>query len=66
MMWRAHGSRSEFHPHERFAALGGPGDTQSIVNRLGNKSDSKSSTNETLSSGVSVISKPSRLHVPPW
>jgi hypothetical protein len=45
---------------------GGPGDIQSIVNRLGNKSDSKSSTNETLSSGVSVISKPSRLHVPPW
>jgi hypothetical protein len=45
---------------------GGPAEIQSIVSGLGVKSHSDKFTNNTLSSGVSVISKPSRLHVPPW
>jgi hypothetical protein len=45
---------------------GGPAEIQSLVSGLGGKSDSATFTNDTLSSGVAVISKPSRLHVPPW
>lgn len=45
---------------------GGPSDVQTLVNKLGVKSKSKTMTKETLSSGVDVISKPSGLNVPPW
>jgi hypothetical protein len=45
---------------------GGPADIQRLVEDLGTKSTTKTFTNETLSSGVLLISKPSRLNVPPW
>lgn len=45
---------------------GGPPDIQALVNELGKLSPSKTSTKDTLSSGVVLISKPSDLHVPPW
>jgi hypothetical protein len=45
---------------------GGPADVQELVNKLGIKSHSATYTKDTLSSGVEVISKPSRLNVPPW
>lgn len=45
---------------------GGPADIQSLVATLGKKSASTTVSNDTLSSGVEMISKPSALHVPPW
>lgn len=45
---------------------GGPPDIQGLVNKLGVKSTSTTVTTVTLSSGVTLISKPSRLRVPPW
>jgi hypothetical protein len=45
---------------------GGPAEVQKLVEDLGTKSTTKTFTNEALSSGVILISKPSRLNVPPW
>ena len=45
---------------------GGPADVQKLVKTLGVKSSSKTVTKDTLSSGVTLISKPSDLNVPPW
>lgn len=45
---------------------GGPPDVQKLVQALGVKSASQTSTLGKLSSGVELISKPSSLHVPPW
>ncbi len=45
---------------------GGPTDVQMLVNKLGHQSHSTTYTKVTLSSGVTLISKPSALHVPPW
>ncbi len=45
---------------------GGPSDIQSLVSSLGVKSTSQTVTNVKLSSGVTLISKPSKLHVPAW
>ena len=45
---------------------GGPADVQTLVAGLGKKSSSRTYTKETLSSGVTLISKPSGLNVPPW
>lgn len=45
---------------------GGPAEVQAMVEKLGKKSQSTTYTRETLSSGVVLISKPSRLNVPPW
>ncbi len=45
---------------------GGPADVAQIVDLLGRRSSSTATTNERLSSGVRVISKPSHLQVPPW
>ena len=45
---------------------GGPADVQKLVQNLGIKSKSLTHTRAVLSSGVELISKPSRLHVPPW
>ena len=45
---------------------GGPGDIQRLVQNLGIKSKSLTHTRAVLSSGVELISKPSRLNVPPW
>jgi hypothetical protein len=45
---------------------GGPADIQALVGGLGRQSASHAVTDDTLSSGVELISKPSALHVPPW
>ncbi|MGC0154046.1 deoxyribonuclease II family protein [Chromobacterium vaccinii] len=45
---------------------GGPADIQSAVSQLGQKSGSKTPQVSKLSSGVTLISKPSALHVAPW
>src|SRR5205823_5709756 len=45
---------------------GGPADVRAQVNKLGTKSESDKVMKETLSTGVTLISKPSALHVPPW
>lgn len=45
---------------------GGPAEVQTLVKSLGTKSHSHAVTEDTLSSGVELISKPSALHVPPW
>ncbi|HUI85156.1 MAG TPA: deoxyribonuclease II family protein [Candidatus Binatia bacterium] len=45
---------------------GGPPDVQQLVAGLGVKSDSTSYSQTKLSSGVQLISKSSKLHVPPW
>ena len=45
---------------------GGPADVQDLVSSLGKKSKSTTFTKVMLSSGVELISKPSKLNVPPW
>ena len=45
---------------------GGPADIRQLVTNLGVRSDSQQYTKDTLSTGVELISKPSRLNVPPW
>ena len=45
---------------------GGPPDVQAIVKSLGVKSKNKDATIAKLSSGITLISKPSKLHVPAW
>lgn len=50
----------------QIARNGGPADIQSLVEKLGTKSNSKVFTKDVLSTGVELISKPSNLHVPPW
>lgn len=45
---------------------GGPPGIQALVSQLGVKSKSTTVVKETLSSGVTLISKPSKLRVPPW
>jgi len=54
-------------PHNnQIVSNGGPADVQQLVASLGVKSSSQSYSSTTLSSGVQLISKPSRLNVPPW
>lgn len=50
----------------QLARIGGPTELQQRVKLLGRKSTSTSLIDVMLSSGVRLISKPSRLHVPPW
>jgi hypothetical protein len=45
---------------------GGPAEIQALVANLGKISASQDATKVTLSSGVQLLSKPSKLHVPPW
>ena len=45
---------------------GGPADVRALVNKLGKMSPSTEIFTATLSSGVQLISKPSKLAVPPW
>jgi hypothetical protein len=45
---------------------GGPADIQGLVKQLGTESSSTMVMKTTLSTGVTLISKPSGLHVPPW
>jgi len=51
---------------EQIVNNGGPPEIQALVKGLGKESTSKQSTKDTLSSGVVLISKPSKLNVPPW
>jgi len=46
--------------------LGGPEDIKTLVEKLGQKSDSNTATLKRLSTGVQLISKPASLNVPPW
>lgn len=50
----------------QLARTGGPIEIQQRVQALGKKSTSSDVLDVMLSSGVRLISKPSRLHVPPW
>jgi len=43
-----------------------PQDLEVLVDALGKQSTAKTYVNQTLSSGVRIIAKPSALHVPPW
>lgn len=52
--------------NRQIVSSGGPADIQQLVAKLGVKSTSTSYVSATLSSGVQLISKPSRLNVPPW
>jgi hypothetical protein len=45
---------------------GGPQEIQDLVGKLGEQSESEDFTKEKLSTGVTLISKPSNLNVPPW
>ena len=45
---------------------GGPQEIQSLTANLGKVSTSKTATMATLSSGIELLSKPSKLEVPPW
>src|SRR5271167_4360840 len=45
---------------------GGPADVQQLVSTLGVKSASTTYSTSQLSTGVELISKPSKLNVPPW
>jgi hypothetical protein len=45
---------------------GGPADVQTLVKSLGAMSKVKTALREELSTGVTLISKPSALNVPPW
>jgi hypothetical protein len=45
---------------------GGPADVQTLVASLGVRSKSTTFTIDRLSGGVQLISKPSKLNVPPW
>ncbi len=45
---------------------GGPANLQTLAGKLGVQSKSNTVMKQVLSSGVTFISKPSLLHVPPW
>ena len=50
----------------QLARVGGPAEIRQRLQALGRKSQSSDILDVTLSSGVRPISKPSKLHVPPW
>jgi len=53
-------------PADQVVHNGGPDDVQKLVEQLGTRSNSTLVTMDKLSSGIVLISKPSKLHVPPW
>ena len=54
-------------PHDaQIVRNGGPTEISTLVTNLGKKSTSTTFIQDTLSTGVQLISKPSALHVPPW
>jgi hypothetical protein len=54
-------------PHnDQIVRNGGPQEIQELVNKLGDQSDSRKVTEDKLSTGITLISKPSKLPVPPW
>ncbi|HEY9133191.1 MAG TPA: deoxyribonuclease II family protein [Dyella sp.] len=52
--------------NRQIVSNGGPSDVQSLVAALGKQSASTQVSVDTLSTGVEMIAKPSRLNVPPW
>ena len=50
----------------QLARNGGPEAVQALVEKLGVRVKSEAHSHDTLSTGVQLISKPSKLHVPPW
>src|SRR5262249_46374351 len=50
----------------QLAHIGGPTEIQSLARALGPSVISKQATRVKLSSGVTLISKPADLNVPPW
>lgn len=52
--------------NRRLAGVAPPQDIDQLVGALGRQSSGKAILDETLSSGVRLIAKPSALHVPPW
>jgi hypothetical protein len=52
--------------NNQIVSNGGPPDVQQLVSKLGVKSSGATYSATTLSTGVQLISKPSRLNVPPW
>ena len=52
--------------NSQIVSNGGPPDVQQLVANLGTRSNSIRVMNVKLSSGVELISKPSKLYVPPW
>ncbi len=52
--------------HPEIVQNGGPADVQALVKELGKESASTTCTVDKLSTGVQLISKPSRMAVPPW
>jgi len=52
--------------NEQIVHNGGPDDVQALVKTLGHHSTSTLVTKDVLSTGATLISKPSALHVPPW
>jgi Deoxyribonuclease II len=52
--------------HPEIVQNGGPADVQELVKALGSEFKSTTCTVDTLSSGITLISKPSALAVPPW
>lgn len=52
--------------HKEIVNNGGPADVQALVKELGKESKSETLTDDTLSSGVRLISKPSLMTCPPW
>jgi hypothetical protein len=52
--------------NKQVVSNGGPANIQTLVNALGKNSTDTTASLNKLSSGVTLISKPSRLNVPPW
>jgi hypothetical protein len=52
--------------NSQIVSNGGPPDVQKLVASLGTRSNSTTAMNVKLSSGAQLISKPSKLNVPPW
>jgi Deoxyribonuclease II len=52
--------------HPEIVQNGGPAEVQTLVNELGKESKGTTVIKSRLSNGIQLISKPSRLAVPPW
>lgn len=52
--------------HPEIVNNGGPADVQALVKELGKESKSTTVTEDVLSSGIKIISKPSLMAAPPW
>lgn len=52
--------------NKQLVSTGGPADIKKLVSELGEKSKSKDIINEKLSTGITLVSKPSAVNAPPW